>query len=157
MNHLKKYGVQGGPGKYYEEAIYSVALLYSIIDDNLSAYLRTFGMTLGKFNILMAVKHQGGEVGISQVDVSKHLIVTPSNMSKLIDKLESDGLVNRTPLEGDRRVHILKITAQGSKLLDDIWPGYVEKLKGLYGVLKGEKQKTLAYLLGEWLGLLNAQ
>jgi len=155
MGYLKDYGIEGGSGRYYEEAIYGIALLYNIIAAKLSTYLRDFDLTLGKFNILMAIKHQGGSRGISQVDVSKHLIVTPSNMSKLIDKLEKSGLVNRTPLEGDRRVHLLKITSQGSKLLDDIWPGYVEQLKELYSVLKKNKQKDLARMLQEWLSLIN--
>lgn len=99
----------------------------------------------------MAVKHQGGKEGISQVDVSKRLIVTPSNMTKLIDKLEKDVLVSRSALEGDRRVNILQITPKGSELLDSVWKGYDERLQKLLSSLSVSEQKVLASLLEKWL------
>jgi DNA-binding MarR family transcriptional regulator len=155
MGKLKNYGFSEGVGKYDEEAIYSLALIYNIIAGQVSSYLRQYNLTIGKFNILMAVKHQGGSEGISQVDVSNHLIVTPSNMSKLIDKLEREDFVVRSPLAGDRRVHILKITSKGSDLLDEVWGGYLQTIQDLYGKLNERKQKELASLLTEWFGILN--
>lgn len=151
MGHLEDIGVQTGKGKYHEEAIYSLALIYNVVTDAMTAYLKEYGLTPGKFNILIAIKHQGGENGISQVDVSKRLIVTPSNMTKLIDKLEKEGLVTRSPLEGDRRVNIMKVTAKGSRLLDSVWEGYNAKLKNLISGLEITKQKAVAGLLREWL------
>lgn len=153
---LEKYGVYGNGDKPYEEAIYSLALLYNIINAHVSTYLREYDMTVGKFNILMAIKHQGGKEGISQVDVSKHLIITPSNMSKLIFKLEQENLVTRSGLEGDRRVLLLKVTDQGVRLLDQIWGGYNEILRELYERLAKDKQQKLAELLVEWFGLIHA-
>ena len=151
MGVLKTFGVQEGQGKYYEEAVYSLALLYNVIDREMSGYLKDFDLTLGKLNILLAVRHHGKEEGIRQVEVSKYLIVTPSNMTKLIDKLEKDGLVARSSLKGDRRVNILKVTDKGTKLLDRVWEGYNAKLKNLVSRLDKNKQKHLASLLMEWL------
>ncbi len=151
MGILDTIGVQTGKGKHYEEAIYSLVLIYNVITDEMTTYLSGYDLTPGKFNILMAVKHQGGKEGISQVEVSKRLIVTPSNMTKLIDKLEKDALVTRSGLDGDRRVNILKITPKGSKLLDSIWQGYDERLQKLLSSLNVSEQKTLASLLGKWL------
>lgn len=151
MGILKAFGIQQGQGKYYEEAVYSLALLYNIIDREMSAYLKDFGLTPGKFNILLAARHQGKEEGISQVEVSKYLIVTPSNMTKLIDKLEKEGLVVRSSLKGDRRVNILRITDKGKSLLDRAWAGYNGKLKGLLSRLDQGKQKQMSSLLIEWL------
>lgn len=151
MGVLKTFGVQEGQGKYHEEAIYSLALLYNVIDHEMTVYLKDFDLTPGKLNILLAIKHQGKEEGIRQVEVSKFLIVTPSNMTKLIDKLEKDGLVARSSLKGDRRVNILKVTEKGSKLVDRVWEGYNAKLKSLLSRLDANKQKHLASLLIEWL------
>ena len=154
MTTLRTFGVEDGQGKYYEEAIYSLALVYNIITNEMTAYLKDYQFTPGKFNILMIIKHQGREEGISQVEVSKRLIVTPSNMTKLIDKLEKDGLVTRSALEGDRRVNILRITSKGSRLLDSAWDGYNKKLKELVSGLELNKQKSLAALLQDWLNFL---
>ncbi|MBD3246689.1 MAG: MarR family transcriptional regulator [Candidatus Omnitrophica bacterium] len=102
-------------------------------------------------NILMVVKHRGGESGISQVGVSNQLIVTPSNMTKMIDKLEKKGLVRRTALPGDRRVRRVKVTQAGSELLDSLWPGYLRVLQQLVAAVPQKKQRQLAVLLTEWL------
>ena len=151
MADLKAFGVTKGEGRYHEECIYSVALLYNILFDEISSYLKKYNLTIGKFNILMAIMHQGVKEGIRQVDISKHLIVTPSNMTKMIDKLEKEKLVSRDALAGDRRVNIIKITTKGSDLLDSIWPEYNKKLKSNIASLPTESQKKLAHLLMEWL------
>lgn len=151
MGKLEDLGVETGKGKYHEEAIYSLALIYNIITDEMTTYFHDFGLTPGKFNILLAIKHHGGEKGVSQVEVSNRLIVTPSNMTKLIDKLEKEGLVVRNSLPGDRRVNILKITVKGTKLLDSVWDGYNERLKNFVSTLEVGQQKVLAGLLTRWL------
>lgn len=154
MKTLEHFGVETGKGKYYEEAVYSLALIYNVITDEITNYLNDFGLTPGKFNILFTIKHRGGEKGISQVDVSKHLIVTKSNLTKLIVKLEKDGLVTRSALAGDRRVNVLKVTSKGSHLLDKLWEGYNARLKDLLSSLESNKQKMLSSLLVEWLNNL---
>jgi DNA-binding MarR family transcriptional regulator len=151
MSSLKTFGIDDGKGKYYEEATYSLALIYNVITNEMTSYLDQFKLTPGKFNILMVIKHQGKNEGIPQVEISKKLIVTPSNMTKLIDKLEKDGLVERSALEGDRRVNIMKITSKGSKLLDQVWPEYNERLKGLISGLNQNQQKDVSDLLKVWL------
>ena len=150
MKELQKFGVNKGEGKYHEEAVYSLALLYNLISADVAGYLRQYGLTIGKLNVLIAIKHHGGEQGIPQVEVSKHLIVTPSNMTSLIDKLEKDGLVKRFPLEGDRRVNITRVTKKGVDLLGRLWPQYLKILQKQMEGLSKDKQKALAGLLVEW-------
>ena len=151
MAILEGLGVETGKGKYYEEAIYSLALIHNVITDEMTTYLRGYNLTPGKLNILMAIKHKGKDNGISQVDISKRLIVTKSNMTKLISKLEKDGLVTRSALEGDRRVNVMKITPKGSRLLDEIWEGYNARLKDLLSSFDNNQQKVLSSLLISWL------
>lgn len=157
MASLKTFGVEEGKGKHHEEAIYSLALVYNVITNEITSYLDQYSLTPGKFNILMIIKHQGREEGIPQVEISKRLIVTPSNMTKLIDKLEKDGLVTRSALEGDRRVNIMKITSKGSKLLDEVWPGYAQRLKELISGLNQSQQKDVSELLKVWLAKLQGR
>lgn len=155
MSTLKASGIDVGKGKYHEEIIYSLAMIYNVMNNELASYFNQFDLTLGKFNILMIVKHRGKEEGIPQVEISKQLILTPSNMTKLIDKLEKDGLVTREALEGDRRVNITKITKKGSALLDQVWDGYNNKLVELTQSLEKDKQKLLSELLVTWLNKIN--
>ena len=151
MVDLKTFGVSRGEGQYQDEIVYSIALLYNIIITSIENYLQTFNLNTGKMNILLVIKNRAGEEGLSQVDISKYLIVTPSNMTKMLDKLEKEGMVKRYALAGDRRVNRVKITKKGSDLLDAIWNGYQERIKIAVEPLALEQQQKLATLLVGWL------
>lgn len=154
MSELAKYGVYAGEGKVHEEMIYSLALIYSIVNNDITAFLKEHNLTPGKLNVLIAIKHHGGSKGLPQVEVSKHLIVTKSNTTKLLEKLEKEGLVTRMQQVDDKRVNITKITKKAENLLDSIWGEYNKKLKSLAGKLDSEKQRKLSSLLIDWFGEL---
>jgi DNA-binding MarR family transcriptional regulator len=91
---------------------------------------------------MLAVKHVGKEKGIAQNAISKLLLVTTSNMTRMIDKLEKDGYVERVHQVGDRRVNLIKITKKGSDLLDAIWPHYKEKIDKPVGATLTNSEKV---------------
>ena len=155
MEVIRPFGIEERKGHYNEEAIYSLAHIYGIIYDQLAEFLSPYNLTPGKFNILMVIKHKSTELGIKQVDVSKNLIVTPSNMTKLIDKLENEKLVARFALDGDRRVNMIKITDKGSKLLDSLWDQYCRKMQEFSKGLSMTEQKQISLLLSKWLTYIN--
>lgn len=149
---LSQYGIERGPDKVHEQLIYTTALIYNVLNSEISAYLTEFDMTPGKLNVLVAIQHHGGNEGLPQVQISRHLIVTKSNMTKHLDKLEREGLITRSSRPGDRRVKIVRITPKAQKLLDGLWERYNQRLKDLTGQLSRAKQKQLAALLMEWFG-----
>jgi len=154
MSRLKAFGVGEGQKKYYEEAVYSVTLISNILNKNIAAQHAQYNLTPGKFNILMVIKHVGGTKGIKQVEISKNLILTPSNITKLIDKLEKEKLVTRSAPAGDRRVNIVTITEKGSKLVDMASVGSIGEFKKMAGGLNQEKLRKMSSLLMEWLNSL---
>ena len=154
MTDLQQFGILTGRGKHAEEAMYCLALIYNICNAKITNYLKKYGLSIGKFNILVAIKVHGGEEGLSQVDISKHLIVTPSNMTKLIDKLEKDGLVTRSPLPKDRRVNIIKVTKKAADLIDGIWEEYTKQLNEQMKGLDDEDKSIVAAKLVKWLNTL---
>ena len=151
MDFLKAFGISEDNKESHQQIIYSLALIYNVIYDEMASFFQQYGLTPGKFNILMVIKHHGKNNGIPQVQLSKHLILTPSNMTKLIAKLEKEGLVERSALKGDRRVNITKITKKGSDLLDRVWETYNEKLLVLTAQLTKNDQKVLSKILVSWL------
>lgn len=149
MEYLKSFGID--TGDHQEEAFYGLVLVYNLLFDRVSGYLQGWGLTPAQFNILMVVDKHGKEKGISQIDISKKLIVTPSNTTRLLEKMENEKLIVRSPLEGDRRVNMVHITPKGSSLLDKVWPGYKGKIQEAVSVLNGDDQKHAASLLLRWL------
>jgi DNA-binding MarR family transcriptional regulator len=155
MKPLRRYGIDVGKNNLFEGAIYGVAAMYALFEKVISDHLRPFGLTPAKFNTLMIIKHKGGNTGLRQIEIGRRLIVTASNITHLIDKLEKEGYVERVSLKGDRRVNIIKISKAGSYLLDRVWPGYNNKIRELADLMPQSELRQLTCLFDKWSGKLS--
>jgi MarR family 2-MHQ and catechol resistance regulon transcriptional repressor len=52
--------------------------------------------------------------------MSDAMLVTPANVTGIVDRLEDKKLVRRTPGEGDRRATIIEITTEGKALYERV-------------------------------------
>lgn len=140
------------PSKYrpYEIPVYGTALLYRLMEGHVAKYLGRFGLSPIKFNVLAVIEFQAGEGGISQVEISKKAIVTPSNIARLLERMEKEGLVERSTHPRDRRVNLVKTTPKARKVLDQAWDGYQDLVKKLAGQLGDAEQKLFSRLLAKW-------
>lgn len=124
------------------------------MENQISDYLRSFNLTPAKFNALMVIKHIGKDKGLSQIEIGRRLIVTASNMTRLLDKLEKEGYIERFSQQGDRRVKLIKISQKGYAIFDKVWPGYYEKISYIANQLDKSEQKYIANLICKWCGRL---
>src|SRR5947207_7687566 len=61
------------------------------------------------------------------------VVVSRSNLTRLVDRLEKARLVRRMPSEDDRRGAYAEITAEGRKLRRKMWPVYAAAIDELFG------------------------
>jgi len=150
MDDLAAFGIEVGKGKHQEEAFYGLVLVYTVLFDKIAKYLATYSLTPAKMNVLMVLKHQGGPNGMSQRDIGQRLMVTPSNMTRMLDKLEREKLIERSSRAGDKRVKVIRVSARGSQILDNAWPGYMKTMRNVMDKLSQAEQKALAELMFRW-------
>ena len=131
--------------------IHAIGLLWGQISSKLDEVLAPAKLNISKFNILMIIKHVGGYDGIQHNEISKRLLVTASNITKLLDKLEKDGLITRNTKKGDRRVKLIRITDYGSKTLDKIWPKYLKITKKINSHIASVDADYVELVLVDWL------
>jgi DNA-binding MarR family transcriptional regulator len=86
---------------------------------------------------------------ISQREVSERLGVHPSDMVKVVDQLESYGLVRRERADTDRRRYDLTLTAKGERVLARFAELARDVDKDFYGVLSAAEQKQLEKLMSK--------
>ena len=129
---FQEMGFKAHAGRLPEAVLYSVARTASLVVRELSSVYQRFGLTAASFNLLMLLKHGADPEAMTQQAIGKRLVVSPSDMTGLIDRLEKKGFVQRLPGK-DRRSKLLRITAKGVKLLDEVWPHHVEAVERLVG------------------------
>ena len=78
---------------------------------------RQHGMTRAQWGILVWLKRQPG---ISQKELSEILEVEPITVARLIDRLETRGMVERRPDPRDRRVWRLHLLPPAHEVLHEI-------------------------------------
>ena len=80
------------------------------------------------------------------------------NLSRLLDRLESEGLVQRVPFPGDKRRQYVEITGPGLAWRKVMWPVYGAAIERRLGaLLTDEEAETLARLLEKLIGPAKAR
>jgi DNA-binding MarR family transcriptional regulator len=95
----------------------SITRAHQIVSTAMDRALRPFSLTFARYEVLMLLRFaRTGALPITKV--GDRLMVHPTGITKLVDKLEHQGLVERRPNEHDRRGTLAVITADGRDLAD---------------------------------------
>ena len=81
-------------------------------------YLKPYGISFQQFNILRILK--GANDWMTMNDIKALMVEKSPNATRLADKLNDKGLVERKRSNSDRRVVYLAITKKGKELLTTI-------------------------------------
>ncbi len=131
--------------------------VFSLLQRKMDEYFRTHDITPIKFLTLMLIKHLGKEEGLSQNEIGHHMIVSPSNITRLIDRLIEDGFAERSVADNDRRVKRITITKNGEEILDKTFPGFGEMIQQSVYLIERKEAEELSSLLLKWFGKLEEQ
>ena len=83
------------------------------------ALLKPYSLSGTQYNILRILRG-AGEKGLGCSEVGGRLISRDPDMTRLLDRMESRGLIARAREAKDRRVVKTRITAEGLRLLDEL-------------------------------------
>ena len=70
------------------------------------------GIDLGTYNALLHT-HLAGPEGLRMKDLARNATLSPSGITSLVDRLEDEGWMQRTPDSDDRRVTRVTLTDEG--------------------------------------------
>lgn len=124
------------------EALLSLVRTSSLMQKLSDRFFSRFGLTDVQFNILMILKERGSD-GLSQQELSEHLIVTKSNVVGLIDRLERSGYVSRESHPSDRRFNQIVLTPKGQSLEAKVEEVYFEEVDKMMDVLSASEKKAV--------------
>jgi DNA-binding MarR family transcriptional regulator len=83
---------------------------------------RRSGLSGGTYNVLRILRGElaGGTRGVSCGDIGERLVVQVPDVTRLVDRLEKNGLVRRQRGSDDKRVVMIEITPRGLELMAEI-------------------------------------
>ena len=100
-----------------EEVVLSTMRTADRLVAPLTEVLRESGLSLSQYNILRILRG-AGEEGLPCGEISERMVRRDPDLTRLLDRLESRGLVARSRGTADRRVVRATVTAEGLRLLD---------------------------------------
>ena len=112
------------------------------------SHLAEHDITQGRFGVLMALwAHRGAGDALSPAVIAERTGVTRATVTGLVDTLERDGLVSRTPDPEDRRMLSVELTPKGQRLLRRVLPGHFRRMAWLMEPLSEGERTMLVRLL----------
>ncbi|HUW83490.1 MAG TPA: MarR family transcriptional regulator [Phycisphaerae bacterium] len=127
--------------------VHNLLRTHSYLSPFIDAGLRRQNLTSAQLNVLLALRSAGCD-GLRMGQIGERLVVTRSNVTGLIDRLERQGLVARAA-HRDRRATVVRLTDTGEALLERTAPRHAEVLAELTGCFTNDEKQTLIRLLSK--------
>ncbi|WP_240372621.1 MarR family winged helix-turn-helix transcriptional regulator [Brevibacterium zhoupengii] len=104
-------------------------------------HLRQFDLTLAQFE---ALAHIRNFQPITQTDLARGLTVTGGGISRMLSRLEAEGLISR---QQDWKTKHISLTDKGTELLAQAYPSQLDQQASLFDEVLDEDEKTQLHAL----------
>lgn len=120
----------------------------TLIRELSASLVASHGLTINDYGTLLLLSRAGDE-GMRRIDLANQLQLSPSGITRLLDRLEDQGLVGKGACKSDARVSYAILTEEGLAKLREAAPEHIEDIdRRLGAALSEEEMKTLSDLLG---------
>ncbi len=104
-----------------------------------------FATTLPRFDVLAALYRE--EKGLKMSELSTALMVSNGNVTGIVERLVSDGLVIRVPVSGDRRAMLVRLTERGRAFFAEMASTHEGWVSSMLSSLSDDETDELFQLL----------
>lgn len=122
-----------------QETFLNLLLVADHLREKLERICAKHGITGGQYNILRILRGVYPE-GHPRCEISARLLERAPDVTRMVDRLEKEGLVERERSAEDRRLSLTRITKKGLKLIDKMTPEMEEVVKTFGKFTKQELQ-----------------
>src|ERR1041384_4001899 len=126
-------------------AVTSVMRVQQIVLSAVDSILRPHGLTFARYEALVLLTFsRTGRLPMRVM--GERLQLHPTSVTNIVDRLQADGLVRRTPHPTDRRATLVEITDAGLKRREDATAAVVEVNLGLKGLTDRQTEQLTELL-----------
>jgi DNA-binding MarR family transcriptional regulator len=122
---------------------------HAAITRELSARLEAqHELTLSDYDVLIQLYHAPGQ-RLRRIDLARQVLLTASGITRLLDGLESCGLVKKERCDSDGRVTYAALTARGVRKCESARETHLADIEELFAArFEPAERESLAALLG---------
>ncbi len=129
-----------------QEATIALLRTASVVGRTYTRVLEPHGLSFAQYNALRIIRGAGSG-GIPTLAIRERMIEEGTTITRLLDKLESAGLIRRERNDADRRQVFCVATAEGRRLLERLDPAVDAADEEAVAVLDDESLRRLVELL----------
>jgi DNA-binding MarR family transcriptional regulator len=129
-----------------QESVIALLRTADLLRRHLSRVVEPHGITLQQYNVLRILRGSGDGC-LPTLEIAERMIEQTPGVTRLLDRLETKGLVTRSRGESDRRQVLCRLTATGRTLLAQLDPDMDEADEGGVAMLRPEDKERLLELL----------
>ncbi|MEA2158442.1 MAG: hypothetical protein QOD66_822 [Solirubrobacteraceae bacterium] len=120
-------------------------------DQSINALMARHGLTRSSWDVLATLRRSGPPFERSPTDLYRGLMRTSGTMTNRLKRLERDELIERVADPEDGRGLLVRLTAKGVELVDEIAPQHMAGEQLLLAALGSDELATLEVLLRKLL------
>lgn len=128
------------------ETVVTLFRTTAVIDRHFSTVMGESGLTAAQYNVLRILRGAGPK-GLPTLAIRDRLVDLSPGITRLVDRLETAGLVQRDRDTGDRRQVTCRITSAGLALLKRLDAPVDAAERSVVSTLSAAEQRTLVRLL----------
>lgn len=129
------------PGPRYD-ALLQLLRTSEAVWNSSRLFFARWDLSPSQFNILNILKD--ADAGMTQIELSRLLIMHRSNVTGLVDRLEERGWVERRDSTTDRRSWQVMLTPTGQQVVRNILPYYYAAAEAVWGDIPAAEARDLA-------------
>jgi DNA-binding MarR family transcriptional regulator len=130
-----------------QELLLNIVRTAAVLDHDLADALKPFGLTPTQYNVLRILR--GTPDGLCRNEVGERLVTRVPDVTRLLDRMERMGLIERHRQGADRRFVSTRITEKGLKLVEKLDREICGIHERQLGHLGEKKARELIKLLSE--------
>lgn len=115
-----------------------------VLHEETNRLITAKGLNPTEFAVLELLYHNGKQ---PIQKIGEKILMRSGSMTYVINKLESNGYLQRETNSNDKRVTYVESTEEGTRLMESLFPGHAENIKDLLSVLSYEEQEQAIVIL----------
>ena len=126
------------------EAVIGIMRASNLLVDDLKKTLKNYPINATEFSV-MEFLYSKGEKSIQEI--RDRILLASGSATYVVDNLEKKGYITRNVSQKDKRVTYIRLTEEGMKLMDEIFPIHKKNTKRVFEKINDKELVILKEIL----------